>query len=504
MKLLRAVRRGSVLKRKLEPSRRVRPRVEALEDRIYLSRTTLLASFSPVLLSDILLPEPGSPGWTSPAAATPYQELRQAGGYSPAELSIGTAAFPGSTWSAGMLLDQWEQFPGWEQLPEGRELTSGSQAGSEDRSCSPGTESLPWAGAPGSEDSANHEVWLTDEFFAQAGHWGRVAEGAGGATTVHSAGDADGPPGPASVADRSPVPQGLGSQSVAQAKPVLLAVTAQERHGPAKAGVETAPFAIHRLSPADGAVRVHFDLTTIYSQGELRSRRHAVTLTPQDQSITIPTQWMCNGSGSEIVMLTVHATPAYQARPASVSWFVSGSARLCSDAALLQAYHHGGCQQAFTALVQQHQPQVLRICRQILGNYADAEDVSQNVFLMLATRPPKSDQSLPGWLHTVARNAAISYLRSRTRRAYHEAKAARELATRSTANSEVPVEDLEAALAGLPDPFQTAVRLRYLQNYSQQEAAQLMGCPRGTLAQRAARGIMQLRQMLQQALSSAC
>jgi RNA polymerase sigma factor (sigma-70 family) len=266
---------------------------------------------------------------------------------------------------------------------------------------------------------------------------------------------------------------------------------------------QTAPFVIRRLPPAGGGpVRVHFDLTTIYRQGDLRSRSHAVTLPARGQSVAIPGQWMYNGSGSEIVMLKVRSNPAYLAQPASVSWFVPGAASLCSDAALLRAYLHGGCQQAFTALVQQHQPQVLQICRQILRNYADAEDVTQTVFLMLATRPPKSDQSLPGWLHTVARNAAISYLRSRTRRAHHEAEAARELATQSAGTPEIPSEELEAALARLRNPFQKAVRLRYLHDYSQQEAAELMGCPRGTLAQRAARGIMQLRQILKQALNS--
>jgi RNA polymerase sigma factor (sigma-70 family) len=43
-----------------------------------------------------------------------------------------------------------------------------------------------------------------------------------------------------------------------------------------------------------------------------------------------------------------------------------------------------------------------------------------------------------------------------------------------------------------------AVRLRYLEGWSQEQAAQRLGCPRGTLSQRAARGIQTLRDILAQ------
>jgi DNA-directed RNA polymerase specialized sigma24 family protein len=41
-----------------------------------------------------------------------------------------------------------------------------------------------------------------------------------------------------------------------------------------------------------------------------------------------------------------------------------------------------------------------------------------------------------------------------------------------------------------------ATRLRYLEGWSQQQAAERLGCPRGTLSQRAARGVQTLRNIL--------
>jgi len=44
--------------------------------------------------------------------------------------------------------------------------------------------------------------------------------------------------------------------------------------------------------------------------------------------------------------------------------------------------------------------------------------------------------------------------------------------------------------------LQQAVQLRYLEGRSQKEAAEIAGCPRGTLAQRTANGVRRLRDVL--------
>src|SRR5262249_53085150 len=70
--------------------------------------------------------------------------------------------------------------------------------------------------------------------------------------------------------------------------------------------------------------------------------------------------------------------------------FEGGSVLGLSDRQLVERYTTGGGdttgQAAFAALVGRHGPMVLRVCREVLGDYQDAEDAFQAVFLVLARK----------------------------------------------------------------------------------------------------------------------
>jgi hypothetical protein len=57
-------------------------------------------------------------------------------------------------------------------------------------------------------------------------------------------------------------------------------------------------------------------------------------------------------------------------------------------------------------------------------------------------------------------------------------------------------EELDAALAQMPDPLRQAVILRYLEGHSQEEAARQAGCTQVTLGWRAMKGLERLRTIL--------
>src|SRR5262245_12702553 len=96
-----------------------------------------------------------------------------------------------------------------------------------------------------------------------------------------------------------------------------------------------------------------------------------------------------------------------------------------SDGELLAEYRARRAAEAFAQVVTRHRAMVFRTCLRILGNQHDAEDAAQAVFLVLARRPDLLVRgTLAGWLHLVARRAAIDLLRSRTQRARREAEVA--------------------------------------------------------------------------------
>jgi RNA polymerase sigma factor (sigma-70 family) len=171
-----------------------------------------------------------------------------------------------------------------------------------------------------------------------------------------------------------------------------------------------------------------------------------------------------------------------------------------ADEELLRRYRDTREADAFNAMVHRHHPMVLRTCQRLAGNLHDAEDAAQTVFLVLTERPEVVRRSLVGCLHGLARAAVSELRRTRRRRTEREAVSARmrSLFTRLHRGSQPMeqqelLEELDAALAQLPDPLQQAVILRYLQGLSQQEAAKRAGCTTTTMGWRSMKGLQQLR-----------
>src|SRR5262249_26604722 len=142
---------------------------------------------------------------------------------------------------------------------------------------------------------------------------------------------------------------------------------------------------------------------------------------------------------------------------------------------------------AFEALVHRQGPMVLGVCRRLLGNGHDAEDVFQATFLILArkaTSVVKRD-SVGSWLYAVAQRTA------REARTVLARRRARERQVDQMPHPEVgraepqdwrPILDRE--VARLPQKYREAVVLHYLEGWPLREAAARLGVPQGTLSSR--------------------
>ncbi len=177
-------------------------------------------------------------------------------------------------------------------------------------------------------------------------------------------------------------------------------------------------------------------------------------------------------------------------------------ARALSDQELLRQFrgrHDVLSQDAFGALLRRHGPMVLSVARVVVGNEADAEDVFQATFLVLARKAASIHKtaSLGSWLHGVALRTALKARADSARRRKHEARAPRRRACEPEDLTWSEVQHvLHEELNALPERHRAALVLCYLQGRTQDEAASLLRLPKGTLRSRLERGRELLRRRL--------
>jgi len=177
------------------------------------------------------------------------------------------------------------------------------------------------------------------------------------------------------------------------------------------------------------------------------------------------------------------------------------------DDAELVAAILAGDREAFNPLLERWQPSVLRLCRRLLGPGPQAEDVAQEaaVAAFLGLARLADPVRFGAWLHAIAANRARMALRRRHQRAleglpHHVAEELRGGEPVPTPEDAWASREIHhailAALRELPPATREAVIGFYLQGYSYQELAALLGAPLSTVRGRLYHGRRQLRRTL--------
>jgi RNA polymerase sigma factor (sigma-70 family) len=171
-----------------------------------------------------------------------------------------------------------------------------------------------------------------------------------------------------------------------------------------------------------------------------------------------------------------------------------------SDGQLLERFLAQRDEAAVETLVRRYGSLVLGACRRVLHNAHAAEDAFQATFLVLLRKAPSLDRAKPlgNWLYTVAHRLALRARANEVRRRACEARAAcgRPEVVEPDGSAAEAVVALEEELHRLPQEHRAPLVLCYLEGKTNDQAAEALGCPRGSMSWRLARARELLRERL--------
>lgn len=150
-----------------------------------------------------------------------------------------------------------------------------------------------------------------------------------------------------------------------------------------------------------------------------------------------------------------------------------------------------------SALYAEHGDMVFRTARRLTGNRADAEDVTQEVFVRLALTVAGfmgDAAQFPAWLRRIAVRASLMRMRSGRRRREVDVEGVAALV--SGPDHTLDRLSLEAALARLSADHRTVFLLKEVEGYDHREIAELVGISVSNSEVRLHRARRHLRELL--------
>ena len=160
----------------------------------------------------------------------------------------------------------------------------------------------------------------------------------------------------------------------------------------------------------------------------------------------------------------------------------------------------GGNKQAFGRLAMKYHKKVLFLSYDLVGNYEDARDLAQDVFIKAFEKLAQFQEraQFSTWLYRITVNTAFDFHRRR--------KKNDQPSIRKNISEYTQMEDslyvihqkdqIETALGALSMNQKTAMVLKYFHQNSTKEIAEIMGCTEGTVRNHIFRAMKKLRKHL--------
>ena len=141
------------------------------------------------------------------------------------------------------------------------------------------------------------------------------------------------------------------------------------------------------------------------------------------------------------------------------------------------------------ALFREHRPELLRVAYLLTGSSATAEDLVQDVFVKLSRRERTIDN--PG---AYLRRSVVNAVRTWQRRRMLER---RHLRMQVAETVSLGAHELADALGALGARERAVIVLHYYDGRTIDEIAEILDCPRGTVASLQSRGLARLRKVIE-------
>ena len=154
----------------------------------------------------------------------------------------------------------------------------------------------------------------------------------------------------------------------------------------------------------------------------------------------------------------------------------------------------GGRQGRLGELYERHAPSAVRLAYLLTGDHALAQDLVQEAFVRLygRFRDLRDPNAFPAYLRATVVNLSRSYFR---RRRVERAYAERQRASSNPGPSDVGVRyEMWEALQDLPPRQRAAIVLRYYEDLTEAEIADVLRCAVGTVKSLVHRGLERLRE----------
>lgn len=158
------------------------------------------------------------------------------------------------------------------------------------------------------------------------------------------------------------------------------------------------------------------------------------------------------------------------------------------DEAFLIARATAGDQAAFGALVERYQNAIYNLAYRMLGSPEEAEDAAQEIFVRVYRQLARYDaeRRFSTWVLTIATNYCIDQLRRRRMQLVPLEQIvpwarSRETGPEGQSLDREARDELQGLLRELPEKYRAVLILRYWQDLSCAEIAEILKLPEGTV-----------------------